>query len=114
MMVLARSLPEQLQASLFVVQHISASTPSALPQILSRVGALPALHPLDSAMIELGRIYVAPPDHHLLLEEERVRVSKGSRDHHFSPFIPLILARLQGAVPASVPSGDAWPERDGS
>jgi two-component system chemotaxis response regulator CheB len=41
-------------------------------------------------MIELGRIYVAPPDHHLLLEEGRVRLSKGSRDHRFRPSIDVL------------------------
>jgi two-component system chemotaxis response regulator CheB len=41
-------------------------------------------------MIELGRIYVALPDLHLLLEEGRVRVSRGSRDHHFYPSIDVL------------------------
>ena len=67
----ARASPkvrEFLPASLFLVQHISASHPSQLPSILDRAGRLPALHPTEGMMIEPGKIYVAPPDRHLIIE----------------------------------------------
>ncbi len=36
-----------------------------------------AFHPIDNALIERERIYVAPPDCHLLVEVGQVRLSKG-------------------------------------
>src|SRR5437764_9719581 len=61
---LARGLPPDLPAAVFTVLHIPAEAHSLLPNILSRAGPLPAVHPADGDRIEHGRIYVAPPDRH--------------------------------------------------
>jgi len=74
-----RSLPANLPAAIFVVIHVSPSGPSLLPEVLSRAGSLRAVHAVDNAPIEAGGVYVAPPDHHLLLELKRMRLSHGSR-----------------------------------
>ena len=75
------ALPADLPASLFVVLHVSPRAPSMLPEILSRSGALPAAHPRDREAIERGRIYVAPPDHHLLVKAGHVRVVRGPAEN---------------------------------
>src|SRR5438309_11204841 len=62
---LVRGLPGDLPASLFVALHVPSHGSSVLPQILSRRGPLPAHHAGDGEEIQPGRIYVAPPDHHL-------------------------------------------------
>jgi two-component system chemotaxis response regulator CheB len=82
---LVAGLPPGLKASLFIVQHLHASPSSALPQILSRAGPLPALHPAEGAMIEQGKISVAPPDHHLLIEEGHLHVGTGPKEHAVRP-----------------------------
>lgn len=64
--VLASGLPVEFDAALFVTLHIGAG-PSALDTILSRAGPLPAKRPKDGEQIERGTIYVAPPDHHMLV-----------------------------------------------
>lgn len=84
---LARGLPQDLPAAVFIVMHISAQTPSILPTILSRVGALPASHAINEEQIEHGRIYVAPPDHHLLVERDYVRVVRGPRENRYRPAV---------------------------
>src|SRR5438876_12420945 len=66
---LARGLPRDLPAAVFAVLHIPAEAHSLLPTILSRAGPLPASHPADGDKIEHGRIYVAPPDRHLLIAD---------------------------------------------
>jgi two-component system, chemotaxis family, protein-glutamate methylesterase/glutaminase len=63
---LVSGLSPNLPASLFVVMHMPAHAPSALPQILARAAALPAEHPTDGEDIAPGRIYVAPPGAHPL------------------------------------------------
>ncbi len=54
------------QAAMFVVIHIGANR-SNLPAILARAASMPAAFAQDGGLIEAGRIYVAQPDHHLLL-----------------------------------------------
>jgi two-component system, chemotaxis family, protein-glutamate methylesterase/glutaminase len=82
---LVRRLPADLPASIFVVLHLPAHSPSLLPQILSRSGALPASHPADGEPIQVGRIYIAPPDFHLLVESGRVRLTRGPRENGHRP-----------------------------
>lgn len=87
LMALVRELPRTLPASLFVVLHISADGTSRLPEILSRSGPLPALHPVDGASIEHGKIYVAPPDYHMLIEEGRIHIVRGPKENRHRPAV---------------------------
>jgi two-component system chemotaxis response regulator CheB len=84
---LARGLPSDLPASVFVVLHITPDAESALPDILSRAGPLPALHPADGQRIKPGYIYVAPPDRHLLIPGGRVHVARGPRENGHRPAV---------------------------
>src|SRR4051812_23587490 len=84
-MLVAR-FPSDLQAAVFVVLHIGNSR-SHLPEILSRAGPLPALHPSDGESIASGKIYVAPPDCHLLIEHERIRLSHGAKENRTRPAV---------------------------
>ena len=87
---LVKSLPKDFTASIFVVLHIPASSPSNLPAILSRAGLLNAIHPKDGESIKPGQIYVAQPDHHLLLEGTSVLVKKGPEENRFRPSIDAL------------------------
>jgi two-component system chemotaxis response regulator CheB len=88
--VFAASLPSDLPAAIFVVLHIGNGGPekrSHLPDILSRAGRLAAVHPGDGDPIEKGRIYVAPPDCHLLLAGDQVKLSRGPKENRTRPAI---------------------------
>jgi two-component system, chemotaxis family, protein-glutamate methylesterase/glutaminase len=82
-----KHLPEQLTAAVFIVWHLSPYSTSILPEILNRAGKLKARHPADGESIEHGKIYVAPPDHHLLLELDRIRLTKGPKENRFRPAV---------------------------
>jgi two-component system chemotaxis response regulator CheB len=84
---LAASLPDDLDAAVFVVLHLPATGTSALPEILRRHGPLPAAHVKDGETIQPGRIYVAPPDHHVLLRTGHVHLSRGPRENGHRPAI---------------------------
>jgi len=84
---LVRTLPANLPGSLFVVLHLPAESPSLLPQILTRVGQITASHPADGERIVPSHIYVAPPDHHMLIEGERICVVKGPKENRHRPAI---------------------------
>ena len=87
---LAASLPADLPAAVFVVLHLPATGTSALPDILSRHGPLPASHVKDGEPIENGRIYVAPPDHHLLLRSGHVHLTRGPRENGHRPAVDTL------------------------
>ncbi len=84
---LVRDLPADLPAALFIVLHLPSSGTSAMPAILTRSGVLPAVHPTDGEPILNGRIYVAPPDYHLLLHPGSVRLSRGSKENRHRPSV---------------------------
>jgi two-component system chemotaxis response regulator CheB len=97
---LVERLPADLPASVFVVLHLAAGGRSVLPSILARFGSLPASVPDEHQLPERGHIYVAPPDRHLLLVGQEVRLTGGPRENGHRPAIdPLFrsAARTYGA-----------------
>src|SRR6266513_3027413 len=87
---LMRGLPADFPGAVFVVIHTSPSGPGVLPQILDRAGPLPAAHAEDGEKIRQGRVYVAPPDFHLLLSHNAVRVTRGPRENGFRPAVDAL------------------------
>jgi two-component system chemotaxis response regulator CheB len=79
-------LPADLRAAVFVVLHVSRGR-SVLPEILTRAGRLLALHPKDGDRIHAGRIYVAPPDHHLTIDGNVVRITHGPSENGVRPAV---------------------------
>jgi two-component system chemotaxis response regulator CheB len=84
------ALPRDLPAAVFVVLHIAPYGRSAMPMILSRAGVLPATHAEDGEPIEPGRVYVAPADHHLMLEPGRVRLSRAPTENGQRPSVDVL------------------------
>lgn len=82
---LCGALPADLDASVFIVQHLSPSARSMLPPLLARVAALPVTSPEDGEAIERGRIYVAAPDHHMLLRAGTILMRRGPRENRTRP-----------------------------
>jgi two-component system chemotaxis response regulator CheB len=84
---LVAGLPAELAASVFVVLHVLPGGASVLPKILARAGKLPVSAPADGEPIERGRVYVAPPDHHMLLRDGRVHLTGGPRENGHRPAV---------------------------
>ncbi len=105
-------LPPDLPAAVFIVLHISSQGTSVLPQILNRAIAkrqknstLKAVHPQDGEEILHGRIYIAPPDRHLLVKNGYIRLARGPRENCNRPAVdPLFrtAARAYGRRVVSV------------
>ncbi len=87
---LVTGLPKNLAASLFIVMHVPPLLPSSLPKILNYARTLPALHAEDNMPIEQGKIYVAPPDYHLLLENGCIHLGTGPKERHVRPAVDVL------------------------
>jgi two-component system chemotaxis response regulator CheB len=84
---LVSGLPTDLPAAVLVVWHLSPGIKSVLPNVLSRAGPLPASNPQDGDPIVPGHIYVAPADHHILVERGYMRVTRGPKENRFRPAV---------------------------
>jgi two-component system, chemotaxis family, protein-glutamate methylesterase/glutaminase len=82
---LLAALPADLPASVLVVLHIPATGGRILPRILDRSGVLPAAAGVNGEPLRPGRVYVAPPDLHLLVADGLVRTSRGPRQNGVRP-----------------------------
>ena len=87
---LVADLPPDLPAAVFIVLHVPANAPSLLPAILARESSLPVAHAKNGAPIERGHIYVAPPDHHLLLEDGYMKLVHGPKENLHRPSIDAL------------------------
>lgn len=85
--LIVAGLPSNLNASVFVVWHMSPDVRGILPQVLSQLNGPEAVSARDREKIKTGKIYVAPPDHHLVLEEGIMRVTRGPKENRFRPAV---------------------------
>jgi two-component system, chemotaxis family, protein-glutamate methylesterase/glutaminase len=81
------ALPPDLPAAMFIVLHRPAIGPNLLAEILQRVSPLAVADAVDGQAITQGHIYIGPPDRHLLIEQERIRLSRGPKENRFRPAI---------------------------
>jgi len=96
---LLAALAADFSGAVLVVLHIGAHQ-SNFPWLLNQRGPLPASHPKDGDPIEAGHVYIAPPDHHMIVEPGRIRLTKGPRENWVRPAIdPLFrsAARAYGS-----------------
>jgi two-component system chemotaxis response regulator CheB len=79
-------LPATLPAAVLVVQHLSPdSTGEPLIVRLNRHTGLRCQLARHEATLEAGSLYLAPPDHHLLVKENRLLVTRGPRENGYRP-----------------------------
>lgn len=87
LMALARTLPGDLPASVFVVQHVAPEQPSAMAELLSRSGPLAVEVTQDRMEFRPSRIYVAAPDRHLMIDRSYAYLTRGPRENLVRPAV---------------------------
>jgi two-component system chemotaxis response regulator CheB len=83
-------LPPDLAAAVCIVLHIAPSSPSALARILARSGPLACRQAEDGDPLLPSEILVAPPDRHLVIEDNHVRLTVGPRENGHRPAVDTL------------------------
>src|SRR5262245_54623082 len=84
---LLSGLPSDFPATVCIVLHTAPSPTSLLTEVLQLHCDLPVISPQDRQPFERGCVYVAPPDRHLLVMGDRMRVVRGPKENRHRPGI---------------------------
>jgi len=83
---LAADLPPLFPAVVLIVLHVGANR-SLLPRLLAAAGPNPPVHAQDGEKLRMGHLTVAPPDHHLLVDDGSLRLTRGPKENFARPAI---------------------------
>ncbi|MDQ2764961.1 MAG: chemotaxis protein CheB, partial [Pseudomonadota bacterium] len=96
-------LPVDLPASVLIAVHVGSVGRNLLGGILDSDGPLPAATAVDGDPLQRTRIYVAPADHHLVIEGDFIRLGRGPRENMARPAIdPLFRSAGISAGPKAI------------
>jgi two-component system, chemotaxis family, protein-glutamate methylesterase/glutaminase len=88
---LVAELPSDLPAAIFIVLHLEPGFASQLPELLTSRGPLRATHALHGEAIVPGRIYIAPPDNHVMLRPGGyMHVVRGPKENGHRPSVDAL------------------------
>ena len=79
--------PADLPAAVFIVLHIPARSTGMLALVAGAAGPLPVRQAEDGMRIERGFVYIAAPDHHMILASGVIRLGCGPRENMVRPAI---------------------------
>jgi two-component system, chemotaxis family, protein-glutamate methylesterase/glutaminase len=107
MKVMFSLLPKDFNIPVIIVQHIGAHSDSYWIKLLNDRSNLPIKEADEKEKIEHGKVYIAPPNYHLLIEkdrtfsltvDERVNYSRPSIDVLFESAAEAYADKLIGIV----------------
>jgi two-component system, chemotaxis family, protein-glutamate methylesterase/glutaminase len=90
LVAIAKGLPADFPAAVCIVLHIPASGRSLLAPILDRNSALAVEVAADGMPLRPGHVYVAPADHHLLVTDAAVALSRGPKENGVRPAVDVL------------------------
>jgi two-component system chemotaxis response regulator CheB len=84
------TLPAALNAAVLVALHTSREGPGQTAEILQRTTALPVAYPFGLEPLLNGRVYVAPPDHHLQIAGHCAETTQRALEHYTRPAVDVL------------------------
>jgi len=100
--VLLGALPVNFPAALVIVQHRDKEESGELAMLLGQVGSVSVGTPLDKELIQAGRAYIAPPNYHLLVEDDHFAFSLDAPENYARPSIDVLFESAADACGAGV------------
>lgn len=102
---LLSSFKADFDAAVFIVMHLSRSSQAKIIiNYLQKFTQLKCQVAENELPIQNGTVYLAPADHHLLLDKHIMKVQKGAYENHWRPSID-VLFRSAAAVYSSCVTG---------
>jgi two-component system chemotaxis response regulator CheB len=89
--VILAQLPADLPAAVLIVIHVPATSTGIFTTVAAASCAMPVKSAEDGDLIVNGKVYLAPPDHHLLIVKDRLRLGRGPRENLVRPSIDPLM-----------------------
>ncbi len=85
------ALPDDTGMAFIIIQHISADSPSSLPEIFGRVTSLPVVEVAQDLALQPNHVYVIGPGMQITLSANRLQLSprKSAPKPAYTPFKPI-------------------------
>jgi two-component system chemotaxis response regulator CheB len=94
---LLAGLPDDFGPAIVIAQHRSRDSTEGLAGLLARHARRPVVEVGDKEPIERGKIYLAPPDYHLLVEPGSFALSVEDRVHYARPSVDVLFESVADA-----------------
>ena len=91
LLFLAKRFPPAFPAAILVTIHLPSHRHSSLDDILTSAGPLPAAFAKNGDPVKRGRIFIAPPGRHLLIDGRVLSLGVGPRENNARPSIDPML-----------------------
>jgi two-component system, chemotaxis family, protein-glutamate methylesterase/glutaminase len=91
-----RTLPQNFPSSIVVVQHLSPTHKSWMPDLLGRSTKLHVKQAEHNEIMLPGTVYIAPPDEHLLVGPGKLQLAHTQLVHFSRPSIDLLFESVAG------------------
>ncbi|WP_304543467.1 CheR family methyltransferase [Sulfurimonas microaerophilic] len=76
--------------SVFLVQHASYEGESLLPSVLQRFTSLEVISPKHLQKVEKAKVYVAPPNYHMKVENGHIVLDQSARVNYSRPSVSVL------------------------
>jgi two-component system chemotaxis response regulator CheB len=96
--MLLRGMPEDFPLPIAIVQHRGRTEDDALERLLAAQTSLIVYEPNDKDPLQVGRVYLAPADYHLLIEPESVALSTAPPRNFARPSIDVLFESAADAL----------------
>lgn len=101
-MEIMRGLPPHFPVPICVVIHFHPDARSVLPMLLESTSGIPAKHPQTQEFLMPRHIYVAPPDHHMVIHKNRILLHRGPHENRCRPAIDPLFRSAAAAFGTAV------------
>jgi len=100
---LVSQLKDKMDAAVFIVMHLSrTSIGDFLVHRLQPHTSLKCEVAKENAAIEKGRIYIASPNHHLLIKKNKIILGRGPEENRWRPSIDVLFRSAAAAYSTRV------------